>query len=76
MSQPFLGLEYKYLPPYSPFFMEIESLSSEWKYHVQFGLQNRRARNEEDLMERINDFQLAEDHAAAYFEHIEHNYKV
>jgi len=67
------GFEYKYLPPYSPFFMGIESLFSEWKQHVKVGLQNRRARNEDDLMERINDFQLAEAHAAAYFDHIEHN---
>ena len=67
------GFEYKYLPPYSPFFMGIESLFSEWKHHVKVGLQNRRARNEEDLVERIRDFQLAEDHAAGYFAHIEHN---
>ena len=67
------GFEYKYLPPYSPFFVGIESLFSEWKHHVKVGLQNRRARNEEDLMERINDFQLDEAHAAVYFDHIEHN---
>jgi len=35
------GFEYKYLPPYSPFFMGIESLFSEWKHHVKVGLQGK-----------------------------------
>jgi hypothetical protein len=59
--------EYKYLPPYSPFFMGIECLFSQWKKHVKEGLHGHRALNENDLMDRINDFQLDEEKALAYF---------
>ena len=29
------GFEYRYLPPYSPFFMAIECMFSEWKHYVK-----------------------------------------
>ena len=67
------GFEYRYLPPYSPFFMGIECLFSQWKKHVKEGLHGHRALNENDLMNRINDFQLDEEKALAYFAHIRNN---
>ena len=67
------GFEYKYLPPYSPFIMGIECLFSSWKKHVKEGLHGHRALNENDLMNRINDFQLPEAQAAAYFNHVRNN---
>ena len=39
------GFEYKYLPPYSPFFMGIECLFSSWKKHVKEGLHGHHVRN-------------------------------
>jgi len=64
------GFEYKYLPPYSPFFMGIVCLFSQWKKHIKEGQHGHRALNENDLMDRINDFQLDEEKALAYFAHI------
>jgi len=67
------GFEYKLLPPYSPFFNGIESMLSEWKHFVTVGLQAHRARYEVDLEERINAFELAPEHATAYYHHIRNN---
>jgi hypothetical protein len=69
------GFEYKYLTPYSPFFMGIECLFNQWKKHVKVGgLHGHRALNENDLMDRINDFQLDEEKAIANFAHIRNNF--
>ena len=64
---------YKYLPPYSPFFMGIECMFSQWKHYVKVGLQGHRAQDEDDLMDRINAFQLAPAHANNYFQHVSNN---
>ena len=67
------GFEYKFLPPYSPFFNGIECMFSEWKHYVKVGLQGHRARDEADLQERIRAFQLDPAHATAYCRHIATN---
>ena len=67
------GFEYKYLPPYSPFFMGIECLFSEWKHYVKVGLQGERVQDEDALMDRIRAFELAPAHAHNYFQHVSNN---
>ena len=67
------GFEHKFLPPYSPFFNGIECMFSEWKHYVKVGLQGHRARDEADLRNRINAFELVPAHATAYFRHIGNN---
>ena len=46
---------------------------SEWKPFVKVGLQGHRARDETDLRNRINAFELVHEHATAYFRHIGNN---
>ena len=59
------GLDYKIT--YYPFI-------SEWKKpFVKVGLQGHRARDETDLRNRINAFELVHEHATAYFRHIGYN---
>jgi hypothetical protein len=43
---------------------------SEWKHFVKVGLQEHRARDEADLQDRINAFELVSEQATAYFRHI------
>ena len=45
-----LGLETKFLPPYSPFFNPIENMFSQWKNHVK----RSNATNEEELLVAMN----------------------
>jgi len=46
---------------------------SVWKRYVKVGLQEHRARDEEDLQGRIRAFQLVPAHATAYYRHIGNN---
>ena len=67
------GFPYKYLPPYSPFFMGIECMFSQWKHYVKVGLQGERVQDEDALMDRIRAFELAPAHAHNYFQHVSNN---
>ena len=51
-----------------------DHLLSKWKPLVKVGLQGHRARDETDLRNRINAFELVHEHATAYFRHIGNNY--
>jgi hypothetical protein len=67
------GFEYKYLPPYSPYFNGIECVFSEWKHFVKEGLHNELAPNEQALKNRMNEFNLSAEHARNYFQHVANN---
>ena len=44
-----LGMEHKYLPPYSPFFNPIENVFSQWKHYVR----QQKPTNEDELQEAM-----------------------
>ena len=67
------GFRYKFLPPYSPYFMAIECMFAEWKTFVKRGLANTRAMNQEQLEERMNAFELSPRHAMNYVAHAGRN---
>ena len=67
------GFEYKFLPPYSPYFMAIECMFAEWKTFVKRGLANTRALTQVELEDRMNDFVLAPRHAMNYVAHVGRN---
>ena len=67
------GFQYKFLPPYTPYFMAIECMFSEWKHYVKVGLAGNRARDRVELNARINQFVLVPEHAARYAQHIANN---
>jgi len=67
------GFPYKFLPPYSPYFMAIECMFAEWKTYVKRGLANTRALNRAELELRINSFVLSPHHAMNYVSHAGRN---
>ena len=67
------GFEYKFLPPYTPYFMAIECMFAEWKTFVKRGLANTRAMTQVELEDRMNAFRLAPDHALHYVAHAGRN---
>ena len=67
------GFPYKFLPPYSPYFMAIECMFAEWKTYVKRGLANTRALTREELELRINSFVLSPHHAMNYDSHAGRN---
>ena len=67
------GFPYKFLPPYSPYFMAIECMFAEWKTYVKRGLANTRALTRVELELRINSFVLSPHHAMNYVTHAGRN---
>ena len=45
-----LGMEHRYLPPYSPFFNPIENMFSQWKHYVR----QQSPQNEDELLVAMN----------------------
>jgi hypothetical protein len=67
------GFLYKFLPPYSPYFMAIESMFAEWKAYMKRGLANTRALTQAELELRINSFVLSPRHDMNYVTHAGRN---
>ena len=66
-----LGLEYHYLPPYSPFFNPIENVFSQWKQHVR----QQKPQDEDELQAAMNNVRnvVTVEHCNNYVAHTNRN---